>query len=250
MYSQNQKTSEYVPIKLASLRLNALKEFDLYLQVRDRSTTKFILYLYKQKPFTDEARSNLVNKGISTLYITTEDVDKYQQYIEANLDAIVEDNSISVEEKAKVVYNSSTYLAEKVFENPRSEFIGRYRDVVGHLTNLILSDEEAKKSLMLITSHDYYTYTHSVNVGVFGLALTKELFAKQTQHNFQKIGAGFFLHDIGKYNIPISIINKAGPLDDGEWKTMRDHPLVGYELLEELGALFLFVGLLASAAAA
>ena len=44
---------------------------------------------------------------------------------------------------------------------------------------------------------------------------------------------GALLHDIGKLDMPASILSKPAPLDDNEWRIMRTHPQVGYDLLEE-----------------
>jgi len=42
---------------------------------------------------------------------------------------------------------------------------------------------------------------------------------------------GGLLHDIGKLDMPASILSKPGPLDENEWRIMRTHPQVGYDLL-------------------
>jgi HD-GYP domain-containing protein (c-di-GMP phosphodiesterase class II) len=42
---------------------------------------------------------------------------------------------------------------------------------------------------------------------------------------------GGLLHDIGKLDMPASILSKPGPLDEDEWRIMRTHPQVGYDLL-------------------
>ena len=42
---------------------------------------------------------------------------------------------------------------------------------------------------------------------------------------------GATLHDIGKVAIPDHILFKPGPLDKGEWETMRQHPQYAVELL-------------------
>jgi diguanylate cyclase (GGDEF)-like protein len=39
------------------------------------------------------------------------------------------------------------------------------------------------------------------------------------------------LHDIGKIAIPDSVLNKPGPLDDGEWQLMRQHTVIGERIL-------------------
>jgi response regulator RpfG family c-di-GMP phosphodiesterase len=48
---------------------------------------------------------------------------------------------------------------------------------------------------------------------------------------------GALLHDIGKIDMPSSILYKPAPLDDAEWATMRTHPNVGYDLLKRVPSL-------------
>jgi putative two-component system response regulator len=39
------------------------------------------------------------------------------------------------------------------------------------------------------------------------------------------------MHDIGKIGIPDSVLLKPGPLDEGEWKTMRSHCRIGADII-------------------
>jgi diguanylate cyclase (GGDEF)-like protein len=39
------------------------------------------------------------------------------------------------------------------------------------------------------------------------------------------------LHDVGKLGIPDAILNKPGPLDDDEWRLMRQHTVIGERIL-------------------
>ena len=48
------------------------------------------------------------------------------------------------------------------------------------------------------------------------------------------IRRGALLHDMGKLGIPDAILRKKGPLTDEEWKIMRTHPALGYEMLEPI----------------
>jgi HD-GYP domain-containing protein (c-di-GMP phosphodiesterase class II) len=45
------------------------------------------------------------------------------------------------------------------------------------------------------------------------------------------------LHDIGKLEVPRSLLAKPAPLDDDEWTVMRGHPQLGYDLLRRLPGL-------------
>ena len=45
---------------------------------------------------------------------------------------------------------------------------------------------------------------------------------------------GFLLHDAGKVGIPERILSKPGPLTAAEWRVMRTHPLIGYQMVSSI----------------
>jgi HD-GYP domain-containing protein (c-di-GMP phosphodiesterase class II) len=59
------------------------------------------------------------------------------------------------------------------------------------------------------------------------LALQMELSEEELVH----VRRGSLLHDIGKMGVADSILLKAGPLTEEEWVSMRNHPLLAYNLL-------------------
>jgi two-component system response regulator RpfG len=50
------------------------------------------------------------------------------------------------------------------------------------------------------------------------------------------------LHDIGKIAIPDSLLMKPGPLDETERRRMQQHPVIGYQLLEDSHNRFIQIG--------
>lgn len=42
------------------------------------------------------------------------------------------------------------------------------------------------------------------------------------------------LHDVGKFLIPSDILNKETKLTDSEFALIKQHPVLGYDLLKEL----------------
>lgn len=139
--------------------------------------------------------------------------------------------------KARAVYAHSRSMMDRLFESPSAENIITSKKVLSSVTDLVLSDDETAGNLLRITSHDFYTYTHSVNVGVTAILLSKELFRHSNGHDLHELGAGFFLHDLGKVMVDPEVINKPGKLTDAEMAHMRIHPYQGYKILKQANAL-------------
>ncbi|NMC46768.1 MAG: GAF domain-containing protein [Chloroflexi bacterium] len=79
---------------------------------------------------------------------------------------------------------------------------------------------------------DHETEGHSVRVANIALQLAKKVGVMQEK--LVHIYRGALLHDIGKIGIPDSILHKAGPLTDEEWKLMKHHPQIAYNLLSPI----------------
>lgn len=145
----------------------------------------------------------------------------------------INDKSLPPQKKADIVYSSSIKIMTRLFEDPKAENIGEAKKGIAELVDLIVTDADTSFHLLRISSHDFYTYTHSVNVGVLSVLLSKTLFGKYNAHNMHELGAGFFLHDIGKVRVDSEIINKRGRLTEDEVKKMRTHPYQSYKILSE-----------------
>ena len=196
---------------------------------------RYVLYRKRNIPFTERNRTTLLAHGADELYIDVSDKKEYQVYLEKNLDAIIADETVPVERKSEIAYTCATGLVEDLLDNPRSgEHIQRSKDVISNITNHMLTDSNAFFSLLATTSFDYYTYTHSVNVAVFGIALAHRL-GTFSPAEINVMGSGLIVHDIGKSLIDREILNKPSMLDDYEWAIMREHPINGVDLLVESG---------------
>jgi len=143
------------------------------------------------------------------------------------------DKSLSPDNRAKVVHKYALLLMENLLSSPTAEAIGESKKGISSLVDIILEEDGTAKNLMKIISHDQYTYTHSVNVGVKSVLLAKKLYKSADKKLMNELGSGFFLHDLGKVNIDPSIINKQGKLTDEEIDMMRTHPEEGYKILNE-----------------
>jgi len=82
----------------------------------------------------------------------------------------------------------------------------------------------------VIEARDPYTAGHVERVRRLALNLAFALDWANEQIVFLEFGA--ILHDIGKIIVPSRVLKKTGPLDEEEWKLMRQHPEAGAKMLE------------------
>lgn len=83
-----------------------------------------------------------------------------------------------------------------------------------------------------LSRHDPQTRGHSERTRVFTDLLAKELGLPQESRD--KLQWAALLHDVGKLEIPQSILTKDGGLESGEWELMRRHPVDGVKLIAPL----------------
>ncbi len=76
---------------------------------------------------------------------------------------------------------------------------------------------------------DYYTGGHTERVSEVAVAIASRLGYSGPDLDAIEIGA--LLHDIGKIGIPERILHKQGPLDEEEWKVMKEHPVISEYIL-------------------
>lgn len=145
----------------------------------------------------------------------------------------IHDRSLSAPEKSRIVRDNALTLMNGLLEQPTAMNIRTAKKAITEIVELILTDDDATSYLTKITSHDFYTYTHSVNVGLLAVSMAKLLFRGSEAHNMHELGIGFFLHDLGKVRIDQAIINKPGRLTDEEMAVMRNHPVFGFKLLHD-----------------
>jgi len=76
---------------------------------------------------------------------------------------------------------------------------------------------------------------HSLRVTALSIQLGHKLGLSKEQLEQLRLGA--LLHDIGKMNIPESILLKPGPLTDEEWELIKKHTRVAVEIFKDISYL-------------
>lgn len=77
------------------------------------------------------------------------------------------------------------------------------------------------------------TAAHAVRCAQYARALAEQL--RLPPDEVEDIRVAALLHDLGKIEIPDSILQKPGPLTEKEWQSMRQHPILSHRALAQLG---------------
>jgi HD-GYP domain-containing protein (c-di-GMP phosphodiesterase class II) len=138
-------------------------------------------------------------------------------------------------EVAKKTYAHSVAATKELMSSVRmgrSPNIKKIKRIVQGIVDQILNEEASLIGLTTIREYDEYTFTHSVNVCIFSVALGKRLGLSKVQ--LYDLGMAALFHDIGKSRVPAEIINKPGGLSDDEWRLIAAHPWLGALALFQL----------------
>jgi len=144
------------------------------------------------------------------------------------LTAVEEEDSAEAREVAKRTYSQGVAVTKDVVNSVRmgrTANLKKVKRAVQLVVDQVLNNETSIVGLTTIRDYDEYTFTHSVNVCIFSVALGKKLGLGKLQ--LYDLGLAALLHDIGKARISLDILNKTSGLDEEEWKVMTRHPWYG-----------------------
>ncbi|OGU02459.1 MAG: hypothetical protein A2W29_07525 [Gemmatimonadetes bacterium RBG_16_66_8] len=131
-------------------------------------------------------------------------------------------------EVAKRTYEQSVAVTKEVVSSIRMGRVASVKKVkraVQGIVDQVLSNETSLMGLTTIRDYDEYTFTHSVNVCIFSVAIGRRLGLSKLQ--LYDLGLAALFHDVGKSRVPVEILNKTGSLTDEEWRVMQAHPWLG-----------------------
>ncbi len=219
-----QNTENFIKVRLHSLDSKEPIPFDLYVSINQ----KLIHYLRAGDSLTKEKLAKFENKAPDSFFVRTEDRPAFKKYVHQNLNS----KKFNPLEKAIMLRESSLTLVEELFESPDIQnALVETKEIVQQFVALMGSEPEAMAHLIGLSSHDFYTYTHSLDVGIYCLGLSQVLGFDSAA--LIEMGQGALFHDIGKRQVSVDIICKDGPLNDVEWAQMQKHPQYGLVILTE-----------------
>jgi len=210
-------------IQVRNSQINYYKEVPLFYQ---SGTDSYALY---KPPGTILQEMRINQQRHSRLYIHEEDrivaIKELQKGFNKQIQlSLTTGNVVNV--KA-----SLCDLVEETLEEPRSGTLKALPETVDFLITGYSAHPEILKSIASISFKDYTTVIHSVNV--MALTLGFCFYSNFKIHKTRQIGLSALLHDIGKTEVPASILKAPRKLSDHEFSVMKTHPTIGHVIIRE-----------------
>lgn len=138
------------------------------------------------------------------------------------------DDQTHAREVAKRTYSQGVAVTKDVLNSIRLGRTANMRKVkraVQQIVDQVLTNETSIIGLTTLRDYDEYTFTHSVNVCIFSVALGRKIGFSKLQ--LYDLGMAALLHDVGKARVPVEILNKTSDLTETDWRAIQTHPWRG-----------------------
>lgn len=167
---------------------------------------------------TSNVIQKLVHYGVSGVYVES----KFCSDIEP-------EDLISTEFKGELVLQLKDVYKSYMGQGNMTALGNQAVKMADMLLTAILNKTQHLLNVVEIKHYDNYTFSHSICVGTLAALIGIKMgYARPVLEELTLSG---LMHDIGKLNVPIEIINKPGKLDTDEFTTLKQHPALGLEHL-------------------
>jgi len=119
-------------------------------------------------------------------------------------------------------------VAETLME-PRSGSLEGVSSTIDILISDYAKEADIVQQLLDVSTKDYSTILHSINVMAFSLAFAS--YANMGPSQTKALGIGALLHDVGKTKVNQDILVAPRKLTDSEFDEMKSHTTIGYQIL-------------------
>lgn len=208
--------------------------FDIFYEVPVGDRKKYIKFAeYDPRDFS-RLEAILQEKNHTVFYIKETDLYKYYKFniLKHLLLGLVQDKP-PVKEVFQRVVPVATRILQDYLEIPASDrFLDLLDEIPKVLAEAVGPANLPFRDLFSITLKENATYVHCVNVGLFCLCLGREL--NMSREDRETLCLGGLLADIGKKYIPKDVMFKEQELTHEDMRSIRRHPSLGRQALNDL----------------
>lgn len=184
--------------------------------------------------------TTLLGKGVT---ITDAIIDKLKKnYIVDKVEVYLENDSdetliiqVKTVEELENTFNEFSSNLENIFDSLSTVKIPKTYEVrvfAQKVIDELNSVGTVIKNIMIYGSENDIIYRHSVNVAAMSFILGKWL--GLTEKELSLLTCSAILHDFGKTEISMDLLNKEGHMTKEEYDTFKTHPVISYHFISEI----------------
>lgn len=182
----------------------------------------------------------ILKKGLK---MTASMIEKLNRvYVIGAVDVYEKEDERTQEEKKRLEFNKIENEFTEIADNLKKSFDKIFTDSDDFLSDIrefskriqeeIKSQDLIIKNIVLHGSGSDVIYRHGVNVSALCTLLGIWLGMNESQINLLVYSS--ILHDCGKIKLEPKILNKPGKLTDNEYKEIKKHSIIGYDMVKKL----------------
>ena len=222
----------YVPTSLTDFVLTPKSFFNIFIKL---GSNKFIKVLNSGDALNQELLQTYANKGVTHLFISTEEHKKYIRFCEELSKKILNNPNASSMKKMNNVLNLGSNIAQSFIHSGISQekldsantFLNQS---VGLIKNMRLKNESLKKFIDSIEMNE-----HSAAVSFLAGMIANEVGIESIK-SVKLVGIAALLHDIGLYDLdPHFKEESLETLNEEQKKNFEQHQKHGGEILRKCG---------------
>ena len=168
--------------------------------------------------------------GLASLTVNL--ISIYQHYLDGML-TLSNSKDAEIQIALIVLCFGGCYLAARLYDD-----ITRQNEEYLHILNgkneqiQTMTMRTIQRLARTLDAKDSYTEGHSERVSAYSVQIAKGLGMPDDEvENLRRVA---MLHDIGKIGIPDSVLNKPGRLTDEEFEIMKQHTIVGSDIVKDI----------------
>lgn len=208
--------------------------YDIYINSSGRPGVEHFVKIWKKGRALSGDRLKQIQEKFGHIYVLEDERGSF-------LSCVGDASSLSKTEKSQVLKDAAVNYLKNIFQSEHQfstrvleeTFRGCHGAVIGMLDVIKDSDILSLQDLIgELNYHDHYTYDHSIDSGIYNIAIMKTINPNAKNEELVLAGLCGMFHDIGKVRLPNNIINATHGLTDEDYNMIKKHPHWGADLIQ------------------
>ncbi|MCP4914959.1 MAG: response regulator [Oligoflexia bacterium] len=233
----NESDDTFTRVKISEFYSSQPVLFDIFIKLK---SGRYVKILHAGDALDKDRIDKYKNeKNVEYFYFHKKDLFKFVKYNNYFAKKVIESKKAPTNKKIKLLQNVSEKFLEQSFEEGlKPQIIDQGKEIAENMFSLIQQQEDLFSILRSYQDFDPNAFTHAYLVSLFSTSIIQQ-FEWQSKTTIESTSFACFFHDIGKMQLPKELLHKkVMEMNDEELAQYKEHPELGYQLLDGKNTIF------------